>query len=58
MKIIKRGVLPEEQVRQETCDACKTVFEFSMKEVTISDDRSYNYYYINCPLCKKVVYVK
>lgn len=58
MEIIKQGKLPEESTRVMTCDYCKTKFKFSLKEAERhSDQRDGDYTTINCPLCKKSLYV-
>lgn len=53
MKIISRGVVPQDKVYQSVCAKCKTVFEFSQKEGRVANDRNENVVIINCPVCKK-----
>lgn len=52
MKIIQRGVIPEEREYQVACPKCKTIFEFKHAEATYnSDQRDGDYLSICCPLC-------
>lgn len=52
MKIIQRGVIPEEREYQAACTICKTIFEFKRTEATYNtDERDGDYLSICCPLC-------
>jgi len=56
MRIIKRGIPPEEREYQVTCHSCRTEFLFERKEATFhGDQRDGDYLEIKCPVCKKSV---
>ena len=58
MKIIVHGKLPEEYEYRCICSHCRCVFEFKQKEAnTVYDQRDGNSLTIDCPTCKKTVYV-
>mgnify|MGYP000600165944 FL=1 len=53
MKIIKRGVLPQEKEYEVTCTRCTTIFSFLQKEAEVMhQDRAGAYLKILCPVCK------
>lgn len=59
MRIVKRGVPPQEKYYSSTCPGCETQFEYKRSEVNINciDPRDYTWT-INCPLCKKMLYLQ
>lgn len=58
MDIIKQGQIPTERKYQTTCGICKTEFRFAQKEGKIHyGQRDGDCIMINCPLCKKDIYV-
>lgn len=59
MKIIKRGELPQDEVRQDSCHKCKTVMEFKVSEILRSPDQRdpLGEGYVICPLCMSQVWV-
>ena len=53
MKILEKGIPPEERKHTLTCHVCQTKFEFFEKEATVTyDQRDGNYLRIDCPVCK------
>lgn len=56
MKIIKKGVIPENIDVEKTCRNCGTVFSAKKKEFTyVSYPREYAYT-ISCPVCNILLY--
>lgn len=52
IRIVQRGVLPEEKIYRGTCSYCKTIFTFNGSDGTLrSDQREGDYYEITCPVC-------
>lgn len=52
MKIIKKGLVPEELPVQVTCNHCRSILEFLITEARFtSDQRDGDFYTINCPVC-------
>lgn len=53
MKIIKRGVLPQEKEYEVTCTRCTTIFSFLQKEAEVMHGfHEAAYLKILCPVCK------
>lgn len=53
VKVIKRGILPEETVHEITCQNCKSDLEFKESEARISSYLNEINLVINCPVCKR-----
>lgn len=55
MKIISRGVKPEDKVYRGTCRNCSTVFECQRHEGTFhpGDQRDGPWLSVSCPVCGK-----
>jgi hypothetical protein len=56
VKIISRGVKPEDKVYKGTCMNCMTVFECQRHEGTFHearDQRDDSYLSVKCPVCGK-----
>lgn len=59
MIVLEKGMIPSEQMFEETCDNCKCRFAFKKKEAKYysGDDRYGNYYcdtsfyFLECPTC-------
>ena len=52
MKILKRGVKPEEKIYIGKCNICGTIVEAKGNEVKNTyDQRDGDYHTINCPVC-------
>ena len=59
MKIIERGILPEEKVYQARCTHCKSLLEFQKKEAECySDVRNGSYLTITCPVCDYAIHIR
>lgn len=59
MKIIKRGVVPEEREMTGTCNNCSTIIECLAGEAKHHhDQRDGDYSLIICPVCNKEIYLK
>lgn len=57
MRIIKKGIKPEEKIHRVTCHHCKTEFEFSVAEGKITyDQRDGDSVSISCPNCSVTCY--
>lgn len=52
MKIIKRGVLPEDIIWQGKCCRCKTIAEEKQSELEVVHDRDGSFAWHICPVCK------
>lgn len=58
MKIIKKGILPDEYVALITCSYCNCRFECTKSEGKyISDTRNESCFQLNCPTCAMYIYV-
>ena len=58
MRVIKKGKLPGDRLRIESCDYCGCEFEFAEKEARyVSDFRDGDALVIRCPTCKKDVWI-
>lgn len=56
MKVIRQGVIPEQQPMQATCSHCNAVIEFKPEEVRrVSDQRDGDFYQFACPCCGRPV---
>lgn len=59
MKLIERGIDPKHVLRRETCNKCKSVYEFTLadKEVkrtcTVRDGDVYSF---PCQVCENTIY--
>lgn len=52
IKIIHRGVKPDELPIQVSCRSCSTLFEFHQTDArVVFDQRDGDYYSIACPVC-------
>jgi RNase P subunit RPR2 len=57
MKIISRGILPEEFIYRVTCSNCKTYFEFQRSEGKVTyDQRDGSFVTVECPVCQHSVH--
>ena len=57
MKIIKKGADPLDKKKLCTCPQCRTKIEYTMRETTGSPDPREPGSYIDCPVCKKMIWV-
>jgi uncharacterized protein YbaR (Trm112 family) len=57
IEIITRGQLPEEKKFIITCKNCKTVFRCIQGDGRWESHRNESYFKIQCPVCKKELYV-
>lgn len=58
MRIIKRGIPPQEKIHQGKCMTCKTVVEFSQAEGKVTYcQKDGNSISIKCPVCGDTIYV-
>ena len=60
MKMIKRGIMPEEREYRGICFKCGSEYEAEMRELNCDsfDQREPPAYYINCQVCNAKVYFK
>lgn len=57
MKIIKRGILPDEKDFRGTCSVCGTIAEAKQKELKVrSDQRDGDTASATCPICKNTMH--
>lgn len=56
MKIIKKGIIPEDIEVEKTCKHCKTVFSAKKKEFTYVSYPRDSAYTICCPVCNTLLY--
>lgn len=57
IKIIERGIKPDDKEYRTSCSRCKTVFEFVRSEAEyVSDQRDGDALVIECPVCKERVW--
>lgn len=57
MKIIERGVFPEDREWKAICGHCRTRFECFEKEGQVElDQRDGNYLKVACPVCSRLCY--
>lgn len=57
IKIIKRGLPPEERIIRATCQHCKSLLEFSLKDANVThDQRDGSTAEVICPVCNKRAY--
>ena len=57
MKVISRGILPEEQLYRTSCSNCKSILEYQKKEAQIITDRNEVCYVLVCPVCSHSIYI-
>lgn len=57
MKVISRGILPEEQLYRTCCYNCKSILEYQKKEARIVTDRNEVSYVLVCPVCSHSIYI-
>lgn len=58
MKIINRGVPPQENLFRFTCSNCKSLLECKQGEMKhYSDQRDGEWWNIDCPVCQNKCYV-
>lgn len=57
MDIVKRGSLPENREYNGTCVHCRTEVRFKRSEATLHSDRDGSFVKVECPTCKKDIYV-
>jgi hypothetical protein len=59
MKVLKPGQLPETQIYQAQCGYCRCEMEFTRGEAKFeSTCRNEDYLKVNCPTCKREVWVQ
>jgi RNase P subunit RPR2 len=52
MKLVRRGVIPEEKIYRTTCNNCKSVYEYKAGEVKrVNDQRDGDYLTFPCEVC-------
>jgi hypothetical protein len=57
MKILHRGILPEEKTYRAECNSCRTTYEFLGAEVKKTEmDRNDTCLVTECPVCHKDVW--
>ena len=57
MKVISRGIPPQNQTYTATCRDCLSVLEFQKNEARVVDDRNETIYVITCPVCSKEIWI-
>lgn len=57
MKVISRGVPPQEQTYTATCRDCHSVLEFHKNETRVLSDRNETVYVLTCPVCSKEIWI-
>lgn len=57
MKVISRGIPPELQLFRVNCSNCHSVLEFQKNEARVVSDRNETVYVINCPICRKEIWI-
>lgn len=58
MKIIKRGVPPQENTYRFSCSICKSVLECKEREMCYkSDIRNQEWWDVLCPVCNHMCFV-
>ena len=57
MKVINRGVPPENQTYTTTCGKCYSVLEFQKNEAQVKVDRNETVYVLNCPVCHNEIWI-
>lgn len=56
VKIIKRGLIPEERIHYVTCRHCRSELSFNEGEANrTSDQRDGDFFTIKCPVCGRSV---
>lgn len=58
MKIISRGVVPQDRQFRKECNSCHTIFEFSRKDGDLQNDRNEIVLVVRCPVCTTACSVK
>ena len=52
MKIIERGIKPDDMTQQARCTRCRTLVEFQRSEARfVSDQRDGDAMVVKCPVC-------
>ena len=57
MKVISRGIPPQNQTYTTTCRDCHSVLEFQKNEARMMSDRNETIYIITCPVCSKEIWI-
>lgn len=57
MKIVKKGTDPLDKPRKCKCRNCQTEIEYTMRDTNGSPDPREPGSYIDCPVCKKMIWV-
>ena len=57
MKVISRGIPPQNQTYTTTCRDCHSVLEFQKNEARMMSDRNETIYVITCPVCSKEIWI-
>ena len=57
MKVISRGIPPQNQTYTTTCRDCHSVLEFQKNEARMMSDRNETIYVITCPVCSKKIWI-
>lgn len=57
MKVISRGVPPQNQTYTTTCRDCHSVLEFQKNEARVESDRNDICYVLTCPVCRKEIWI-
>lgn len=56
MRILVQGKRPEDTLYMSTCRNCKTVFEYSAKDLGYDSNHIERFYSCKCPFCNNLLY--
>lgn len=58
MKIIKKGILPQDKIYRGTCMRCKTVIEATQTEgrLSLTDRTGVTMVEYTCPICSEIIW--
>ena len=57
MKVVSRGILPENINYTATCRKCISVLEFKKSDARIVNDRNDMCYVLKCPVCSSEIWI-
>ena len=57
MKVVSRGILPENTNYTVTCRKCVSVLEFQKSDARIVNDRNDMCYVLKCPVCSNEIWI-
>jgi len=56
MKIIERGIKPDDVVHEARCTRCRTLVEFERREARFVSDRDGDSLVVTCPVCEQEIW--